>query len=493
MWFCLGLALAGPWAEVGDAQLRSDIEVLAAAGVIDDITMQWPLPWGGILYRLDQPGALSGQPSYVVDAANRVLARGAAETQTHELRASATIDATNGPDVVRGFDAMGRQNIQGQSTLEYLWDSTAIHIAAGAETTSQNYLWNTAAVGAVPGTQVTGHKDKQVMLLDGSYLAQRIGNVAVYAGSLAHWWGPGWISALQLSNNARPFPQVGITRVDTTPFSSPWLSWIGPWQFDFIVGWLNGSRVAKNTLWDGLRFSVSPLPGLEIALARTQEVCGTGHPCKPIAEWLNIYNNNQHPGLDNGEGSFDIRYSGVISDHPFEIYAQFMNEDSSPIVHSGTSHLFGGSVWIPVRKTDVRLTAEYTSSIATKNIFNFGEYMYGYAYNDYKYVDGMRYRDRTLGFSLDNDSRLASLQASWMAPNSWVYTFTYHHAWIGSPNSVGANVISTAPVEVNIGEARLRMPLSWGALDLQGRLQDDQPRPDKGFKATVEAALTVNL
>ncbi len=492
-WLCVGAAAAGPWAETGDAQLRSDIEVLAAAGVIDDITMQWPLPWGGILYRLNRPGALNGQPGYVVDAANRVLARGMAETETHKLRASATIDATNGPDVVRGFDAMGRQNIQGQSTLEYLWDSTAVHIAAGAETTSQKYLWNAAAVGAMPGAQIAGHKDKQVMLLDGSYAAQRIGNVAVYAGSLAHWWGPGWISALQLSNNARSFPQVGITRVDTTPFSSPWLSWIGPWQFDFIVGWLNGPRVAKNTLWDGLRIAVNPFPGFEIAFARTDEFCGTGHPCKPIAEWTNITNTNNNPSRMNSEGSIEIKYSGILANHAFEIYTQLMNEDSNPIVYSGTSHLFGASVWIPFRRTNVRLTAEYTSSIATKNIFSFGEYRYGYAYNDYKYVDGMRYRDRTLGFSLDNDSRLASLQASWIAPNAWIYTFTYHHAWIGSPNSLGANIVSTTPVEANIGEARVCMPLSWGALDLQGRLQDDQPRPDKGFKATIEAALTVNL
>ena len=102
------MAVAGPWAEVGDAGLRSDIEVLSAAGVIDDITMQWPLPWGGILGRLDQPGALDGQPDYVRNAALRVRARSMAETETHELHASVTVDATNEPAVVRGFDALGR-------------------------------------------------------------------------------------------------------------------------------------------------------------------------------------------------------------------------------------------------------------------------------------------------------------------------------------------------------------------------------------------------
>jgi hypothetical protein len=170
-----------------------------------------------------------------------------------------------------------------------------------------------------------------------------------------------------------------------------------------------------------------------------------------------------------------------------------MNEDSNPIVFSGSSHVFGTSVWLPVRSTSVRLTLEYTSSLATKNIFSFGSYRYGYAYNDGKYVDGMRYRNRTLGFSLDSDSELASLQASWVGPRTLTYTLTYHRAWVGSSHSLGANAVSTLPVKVNIGEARLRMPLSWGTVDITGRLQDDQPRPDKGLARAIEVALTAGL
>ena len=43
-------ASAAPWSETGDAQLRSDLELLAAAGVIDNVTTQWPIPWGGAFY-----------------------------------------------------------------------------------------------------------------------------------------------------------------------------------------------------------------------------------------------------------------------------------------------------------------------------------------------------------------------------------------------------------------------------------------------------------
>ncbi|MBN9570550.1 MAG: hypothetical protein J0H30_05720, partial [Alphaproteobacteria bacterium] len=80
--FSAGLAAASPWAEVGDDQLRADINLLAASGVIDNVTTQWPIPWGGVLARLDQPDSLKGQPAYVVAAAQRVHDRGYAETGT---------------------------------------------------------------------------------------------------------------------------------------------------------------------------------------------------------------------------------------------------------------------------------------------------------------------------------------------------------------------------------------------------------------------------
>ncbi|MBU6445643.1 MAG: hypothetical protein KGR48_17210, partial [Alphaproteobacteria bacterium] len=116
-----------------------------------------------------------------------------------------------------------------------------------------------------------------------------------------------------------------------------------------------------------------------------------------------------------------------------------------------------------------------------------------YTYNNYDYVDGMRYRGRTLGFSLDSDSRLASLQASWINSHGWTYTFTYHRAWVSTPQNPYLNVVTTAPVTINLGEARVSIPHPWGTIDIAGRLQDDQPRPHRGFEASIETAVTINL
>ena len=465
---------ASPWAEVGDSQLRSDIQLLAAAGVVDDITTHWPIPWAGLLESLRAPGALRDEPANVRAAARRVMAKAHAQLSTRRVHGTATIDVASTPSVVRGFDGMGREKAQAQVSGEMIFNTTAIRISAGGQLTD----WNNGQFKFKP---------------DGSYIAQKIGGAVVYAGYLDHWWGPGWISALSLSNNARPFPQIGIERLSTAPFRTPWLSWIGPWQAEFIVGILDGPRVDKNTLYSGLRFTFSPLPGLEIGLARTEQFCGRGHTCKPLAGYFNFTNQAGHPNYVNDEGVIDIHYSGMLAGTAFELYTQIMNEDSNPIIHSFSSHLFGGSVWLPVGDTTARLTVEYTDTIPTVNIFSFGNVHHGYVYNNYDYVDGMRYRGRTLGFSLDSDSRLASVQVSWADRRNWTYTFTYHHAWISTAQNTRVNVVTTAPVTLNLAEARIKMPLSWATIELAGRLQDDQPRPHHGFEASIEADLTFHL
>jgi hypothetical protein len=362
------------------------------------------------------------------------------------------------------------------------------------------------------GAQSVDRFDHQKLLLDGSYAMHRVGNALLYAGYVTHWWGPGWDTALSLSNNARPFPQIGLTRMDTAPFSSPWLSWLGSWQAEFLVGLLDGPRLARNTIFDGTRVSFNPVPGLELALARMQELCGSNqpatayfngiHPCNPLSEYFNVRNDPSHPSASKDEVDFDIRYTNSIDGILYALYTQEMNRDTGPFVHSDTSHLFGASVWVPVSSTLVRFTGEYADTISTQDFFSFNRDFYGQTYWDYKYQDGWQYRGRTLGSSLDTDSRLASFHANWRSSDGWAYTLSYYRASISSPNTPtmnsavnasGANRVSAIPVTIDMGEARLHLPLEALAIDLAVRLQDDQPRPDKGFAVSGEVKFAYRL
>ena len=473
------LAHAAPWADVGDSQLRSDIEQLAAAGVIENVTTQWPIPWGRLLDRLtpDNP-VLSGAPMYVQEAAERVRLQAGSQMMPDTVGASISIDGTNSPELVRGFDALGLSNEQGQASLSWNGEATAVRISAGAQ--SHNRF------------------DHETLLLDGSFIAHQFGNTALYIGEITHWWGPGWISALSESNNAHPIPQLGITRINPEPFHTRWLSWLGPWQAEFFVGWLNGPRSARNTLLDGLHMSINPLPGLELGVARLDELCGAGHPCNPAKSYFDLSNSNSHPSTTNDEGNIDIKYDGTLGTLAYSVYLQFMNEDTNPFLHSGTSHLAGFTTWQPVGDTRVRITAEWADSVATTNIFSFGDYIYTFAYNDYKYVDGMRYFGRAFGFSLDDDSRLDTLQLSWTGAYSITWTLTYDHADVsnmhdGFLSASIANPLTTAPVAINLGEVRAGIPLGRFTIDAALRYQDDQPRPDHGHLTSGELRVRYDL
>jgi hypothetical protein len=176
-----------------------------------------------------------------------------------------------------------------------------------------------------------------------------------------------------------------------------------------------------------------------------------------------------------------------------------MNEDSnffSP--GSQTSHLFGASMWVPIGSQTARLTFEYTDTIATKDLFSFGHVFYSQTYDNTQYVDGMRYDGRDLGASLDADSRLLSLQASVVDAGDRTFTLTFHRAQVSTPYTAAAgippgNPLTTAPVTIDIGEARVSIPWSVAKLDIVARVQDDQLRPARGFTAAIESALSVQF
>ena len=97
-------AQASPWAEVGDNALRVDVALLAASGVTNQVTLQWAMPWTGLLSELDGD-ALIRQPADVRAAATRVLTRGRAETETgfsgSLMLASATTPSRSSPSSSR--------------------------------------------------------------------------------------------------------------------------------------------------------------------------------------------------------------------------------------------------------------------------------------------------------------------------------------------------------------------------------------------------------
>ena len=241
-----------------------------------------------------------------------------------------------------------------------------------------------------------------------------------------------------------------------------------------------------------MRVTLNPARGLEIGLARTQILCGSGHRCS-VTDVFDLRNNDSSPSKTASEGEIDVRYGWRFAGVPAEVYTQIMNEDSSPVTHSYSSYLVGGSIYVPVAKNTMRLTAEYTSSISTRNLFSFNDVGYGISYTDSKYPDGLRYKGRAFGFSLDDDSRLYTVQANLTDSYDRNYTLSLHRALISRPESAGVNPLTPQPVNINYAEARVATPFYIGILSVSGRVQDDQLRPAHGFTAAAEVSFRIRI
>ena len=473
-------AEAAPWTEVGDRGLRSDIELLAARGLIDGPTTTWPMPVG-FFAKLRDDARLAKQPEFIRMAAQRVLDRLNGNGKAHGLTPRADLRLSSEPNLIRDFGVAARDQADVRAGLDF----------------------DGAVVGGslLVGTQTRFQGSDPKFSLDGSYVSVLAGNTQFYAGLVDKWWGPGWTSALSLSNNARPFPKIGFLRNSPKAFESPWLSWIGTYQIDSFLGVLEEeSRDDENTGVAALRISIEPVHGLELSASRILEFCGGNNTCKPFKAFFGLNNTNSDVNASNDQGTFEIKYTKDFNVLSFSPYLQIMNEDTGPFTHSVESYL-GGISWAGPwgdNGSHWRLIAEYTDSRATLDAFSFKNRLSGFAYNNIEYSDGFRYRGRTIGFSQDSDSTLFSLAGSLTDTRGWVYRLAYYNAHINTAElaaltaggSVFSNTVSAQPVTVNQIEAGISVPYRALRFDLNVRGQDERVFPATSGQVNVEAGVS---
>lgn len=456
------MSQAGPWADAGDRQLRSDIELLAQHGLIRGPITTWPLPWKQINARLTLDNGRP-LPPHVASALARVRDKMPNEGDFGRVKLALEARGATRTKTARDFGDAARDNADLTASAEVNWSATSLRINIGYQ----------------------GDDFGDRLVFDGSQLAFALGNWAVYGGWVERWWGPGWSSSLNLSTNARPVPTVGFMRLDPRPFGTKWLSWLGRWQFNAFIGRLDDDeRFIKDPYFLGFRLTFEPLEGLEIGLSRNIMVCGDGRPCsfrtwtKALVGVGQVENptgpdaNERDPG--NQLAGFDVRYGFRLNDSmSAAIYGQMIGEDEKDFLPFKFAHLAGVSVEGPWGDEGAmwRLTGEYTRT-AADGIFRKTEY--NVFYNHSRYRSGYRYHNRSLGDRLDGDSQGWYLSGMFTSRNSWTYRLTYQNALINMDDG-GRHGLSRNRERINIFEAGLDLPSPIGDLGLELRYEDDKP------------------
>ena len=397
LWLLPIAGFAGPWIDPGDIGLRNDIQLLADAGVIGSPVTQWPLSWGDILATdVVQPEDLPAAEAAALERVQRLARRA---RRTGEWQPGVRLALGSDGRALRDFSATPREPLETELELEWTGDRTAIRLRGQF----------------VGGADDKGPNDDQKWRADGSYAGLSLGNWMLAAAMTDRWWGPGWQSSLILSSNARPIPAFTIDRNSTAPFETKWLHWLGHWDFTALWGFLESDRDIPDARFFGLRATLRPARFLEFGLSRTAMWCGSGRPCgfdtfKDLLLGRDNAGQNVsvHDEPGNQLGGYDIRLTTAQWGIPLALYTQRIGEDEQNLRPALFLNLVGIEAWGSLGNLgNLRGYLELADTLCGGNLTNDGPP--NCAYDHPVYSTGMRYRNRAIGHTADNDSKIWTL------------------------------------------------------------------------------------
>jgi hypothetical protein len=477
---------AAQWAEVGDKQLREDVELLHDVGIIRGPVLSWPLPWEQIAEEVMQASTASDISPFLQTAARRIAAR--MNQRRHEgLRPDVEVElrVSNGETLVRDFSDSARSKADASVRFEHGFENTTIVYGIGYQN-NQTYQ---------------GTKFGSKIVFDNIYISQKVGNWLFYGGTVEQWWGPSGEQSLMMSNSARPYPKIGFKRIETTPFESKWLSWIGPWRVESSLGVQTGPRNDfQNPILFSQRLEVQPFKRFQLGLTRVNQLCGKTRPCgaSTFFKALLPVTGNVNTGIVstdfiNSVASMDFKYARPIGNIVLASYVQLFAEDS---VFESVSGLAGfGLTGYSDRIGQWRFGAEALDTYALR-IFDTVDKgrQPNSTYLNFVYTDGFSYRGKPIGSSLDGDSRLYSVFGSVTTAKNWRLSGAIRYADINLFSQPNYR-ISNNREKIWVGEASLSLPTKFGDIDVKTQFQTDSPdTPDtKRSRGRVELGWKINF
>ncbi len=456
-------ALAGPWADPGDARLRADIAVMRSYGLLTGPADSWPLPWAQIDRGLARAEGLPLPPA-VAAAVRRVQALSEYNRQKNRFRSE--VKLANEPALVRGFQDTGRGDVD-------------LEIGAEHDLSRITFGWGLGYIrpGDRPATAQGGGVQFRPL-----FAAMHLGNWAFYGGHVETYWGPSEEGGLLFSTSARPFPKVGLKLLEPRPIRFPVLKWLGPVRFDIFGGVLDEERDFRNTAIVAMRLEFEPASGVTVGLNRAMQLCGAGRPCG-LKTFVNAFiglGDADNTGTPDEPGNqlagFDLAYSFRLgrAGHGGRLFFETVAEDADNILIEQFARRGGGRLHGPLGQSGATWSAgvEYVDTLAS-NFFG-GNKFPGSLYNNFIYTSGYTYDRRPIGFSLDGDTRMLSFDAAVTDARNRRFHASVREANLNVSEDEGHR-ISLSNERFVIGTVGADLPTRFGDIRLELRAQGDQP------------------
>ena len=417
---------ASPWIEVGDERLRNNLQLLNDSGVMPISLTTWPVMWADVkkaLSKVKRPDLNAAQASAVreLEFELRYQAR-------QGVKRSVELVAASSRALFRDFGAYQREKGELHKSLEWDGESVAIKIQANV---------------------VTGPGEDAVQTyFDGSYVAGVLGGQSgewvLGVGAIDRWWGGGSQSSLILSNNARPVPAVMLRTKQSQNFETPFLSWLGEWQFVSFLGQMESDRAIPEAKLTGMRFTFKPFDNLEFGLSRAMQWGGEGRGENLNSFWKSLTSQGENESGDSGNqlAGFDARFNYALTDSlSGALYAQTIGEDEAGYMPARRTHQLGFDFAQALSAGDfLKLNFEYTNTTADA----FKDVIPNITYEHSVYTSGYRYRGRVLGATFDNDSEVITLTSAYQQNNGKLSELSLNYMKLNEDGEAIGNTVSAS-------------------------------------------------
>ncbi len=419
--------LASPWISVGETRLKQNLHLLNDTGAMSMSLTTWPIMWADVqsaLAKVDESQLNKAQ----LMAMKELQFEMRFQTKK-QMKRSLELAVSSSRTVFRDFS--GQEYEKGRISHLFDWDGEDLAFKLQANLTTD------------PGDDAVESQ------LYGSYFAGVMGEWILGVGAIDRWWGASSQSSLILGNNSRPVPGVFFRTKGAQNFETPWLSWLGDWQFVSFIGQLESNRVISKAKLTGMRFTFQPYDSLELGLSRAMQWGGEGRSesLSTFIKSLTSQGENSSEQAGNQLAGYDLRYAFLRKpSYGMAFYAQMIGEDEAGYLPAKFLAQLGVESSISLSSgNNLNMFIEHTNTKAGA----FGNSTPNAAYGHSVYQSGYRYRGRSLGASYDNDAKVVSLGVSYQLMDaSQQFSGVISKVELNTDGSQGGNTVSAAATEL---------------------------------------------
>ena len=393
--------------QMNDMSLKSELDWLQAQGVIQISTTTWPLTTNEINRALEDAKIRTPEQQQIIQSVRYTLSKQPKSLVNTTLSAYGQTDRKQLPqtfadDKLANFEASARAGISEDN-------------------------WEISLQANVKDDDI----DANDVSFDGSYVAGKYANQWLIAGQIPTWWGPGNDGSLIRGDASKPVVGLTMQRDTQTAPSSPYLNWIGPWQYQLFLGQLDDYNAIPDTKLIGTRLTASPTPWLDLGASRMIMWGGDGRSesFSSFVDALTGKNDNTgdvNTDPTNSLAGFDVRVNlAPITNIPVGIYGQYIGEDEAGGLPSKNMYLAG---------------IDFASSINTDSMGSMPYQLYtewadtrtggdakGISYNHYIYTDGYYQYGYPIGHALGGDAESYTIGGKlWMDNQNFVNAKIQH-------------------------------------------------------------------